>query len=300
MVALSLLLAAAASAPLLPYPVKGTRFELDNASNLTCDCLHLSGSSPVRALLNDDERIQLDDLMRRVADAWADSDRHQRARLLADYLHTGNPGRLTFYLDVVLSCRDGMHVRVLNVLMPTGENATLLRDLETGETLLHIHATKGSPAEFVRLLLAAHGPAGGTGRPGDATPDAEARQKVEELKKRFAKELETKLDSWDVNGQIYLPREGAQPGEAFADGEIDCGGVGGPLAAMPALDPDYVLATRPPKLTCRRDASFRMPLSSFELPSNASLESFFGRRGWAPLPPDLSFADALKWLRARR
>jgi hypothetical protein len=328
MVSLVLVLATQSVVALLPYPVNGTRFELANSSGLRCDCLRLSGSMAVRRLLTDDERVRLDDLMRRVDDGWGESDQRQRARMLVDYLQLGNPGRITFYQDAVLSCNDGMRVRALKVVTASGEEVTLLRDRETGEALLHVYATEGSPAEFVQLVLAVHGPPGAEkGRPASAT-DAETLKRVKELKKRFAKELETKLDSWDVNGQIYLPRPDRQPGETFAeltalwqnfsadagrhvkaawgileafdDGEIDCGKVGAPLAAGPALDPDYLLAARPPKLTCRPDASFWMRYRSFELPDNAPIETFFGKQGWEPLPPDLSFADAVKWLRSRR
>jgi hypothetical protein len=329
MFALLLLLASPPPTPVLPYPVRAVHFELRAGDAVRCDCIHLNGGSVDRSLLTADEKVRLDDLIARVGDTWETADERQRATMMVDYLRLATVGRTTYYSETVLSCSDGLRARATSVLTSSGETASLLRDLDTDEYLMHLHTTKGSPAEFIKLLfeLPRQGKAAGQ-QPSPPPSDAEIERKVEELTQRFAKDLETRLDSWDVNGQVYLPLPGAKGPEvygelnalwsnfspeagrhikamwgvleAFDNGEVSCDGDGGePLAAGPALDPDYLLASRPPKLSCRPDEALWMRRSSFQLPDGELVRKLTGSKEWNPLPPDVSFAEAVRWLRRR-
>jgi hypothetical protein len=329
MFALLLLLASPPPTPVLPYPVRAVHFELRAGDAVTCDGIHLKGGSVDRSLLTADEKVRLDDLIARVGDTWETADERQRATMMVDYLRLATVGRTTYYSETVLSCSDGLRARATSVLTSSGETASLLRDLDTGEYLMHLHATKGPPAEFIRLLFEQPGQGNTAGPPPKPPPsDAEIERKVEQLTQRFAKELQTRLDSWDVNGQVYLPLPAAKGPEVYAElgalwsnfspeggqhikatwgileafdgGEISCDGDGGePVAAGPALDPDYLLATRPPKLSCRPDEAFWMRHSSFQLPDGELVKKLTGSKEWNPLPPDVSFAEAVRWLRRR-
>jgi hypothetical protein len=329
MFALLLLLVSPPPFPVLPYPVRAVHFELRAGDAVTCDCIHLNGGSVDRSLLTAEEKARLDGLIARVGDAWRAADERQHATMIVDYLRLATVGRTTHYSETVLSCSDGLRVRVMKVLTPGGETASLLKDLDTGEYLMHLHATKGSPGEFIKLLfeLPRQGKAAGQ-QPIPPPSDAEIERKVEELTQRFAKDLETRLYSWDVNGQVYLPLPGAKAPEVYAEldalwsnfsartgrhikatwgileafdsGEVSCEGDGGePVAVGPALDPDYLLASRPPKLSCRPDEAFWMRHSSFQLPDSVLVKELTGSKEWSPLPPDVSFAEAVRWLRRR-
>ena len=326
MLGVALCLASVAATTLLPYPVRGTLFTLAQGQSRSCECLSLAGGGVVRELLGTDERAAFDDLLRRVTDEWSRSDRRQRARLLADYMEIGTLGRVVSYQDVVLRCTDGLRVRASKVLTPRGESATLLRDLTTGDYLLRLYASKGSPLEYVEALRAALG-AGSTGAALDSdAAKAEAALTMDTLRRKYAKQLEVRLDSWDIYGEVYMPLPDTQPPQVFAElealwpnfsrdsgrrmriawgifeaidsGDIDCG-PGAPVSAGPAPDPIFLFATRPTNVSCRSSDLFWMRYRSFEMPEGAPIETYFGK-GWEPIPTDLSFPESVRWLRKRR
>ncbi len=329
MLALVALVTSVRLAGLLPYPVKAVHFELRAGETVTCHCLHLAGSAVARTLLRPEEKERLDALLAPLGDRWERADQRQRATMVVDYLRMATVDRSTHYAETVLSCSDGLHARAMRVVTPLGETVSLVRDLTTGEYLMHLHASKGSPAEFVKVVLEELGRAKGEGQsPTQGTPNAELRRRVEALKQRFARDLATKFNSWDVNGQVYLPLPDESTAEvfgelgallaklspeggrriqtvwgilqAFDNGEVSCEADGGePRGAGPALDPDYLVALRPSKLSCQPDRGFWMRRPSFELPDRTLVHELTDSKDWQPLPPDLSLAEVVRWLRRR-
>ncbi|MFZ5785698.1 MAG: hypothetical protein ACOY3Y_04575 [Acidobacteriota bacterium] len=326
MLVLLALLASAAPQAMVPYPVKVVDFELRAADKMECECIQVRGGSVNRALMTAEEAAQLDDILGRVKNTWEAADQRQRVTMTVGYLRLASVGRTTHYSETVFSCRDGLRVRATKVVTGGGETATLLEDLDTGEYLLHLHTTRGSPASLIRLLFelprgSAKGPAPGS--------EPEIERRVEELTRRFSKDLELKFSSWDVNGQIHLPAKEARTPEVYAElealwpnlsakagqhiktvwgileafdnGAIGCDGEAGVLvAAGPALDPDYLFALRPPALSCRVDPTRSMRAPSFQLPDVMGIKDLAGSKEWSPLPSDVSFAEAVRWLRRRR
>lgn len=322
----TLVLLAAAQEPIsvLPYPVKGSSFELKAEAELTCQVIRLSGSAVDRSFLNGEERVRLDEVTSRIRASWGEADSRQRGRMMIDYMQLGNQGRTAFSQDLVFACGDGPHVRVVKLITPEGRKATMMRELNTDEYLLHVQVPTGSTQEFTRLLFSADGTKV-PGRSGVEAPDV-VKKRVEDLANRFEKQLETSLDSWDVNGQIFLSQPGADAVEvytalnaiwdnlspvagrsirvvwgmleAFDSLELECGRAGGALGASPALDPLYMFSIKPPKLSCE-PAEFWMSRPSFVLPLNAPLAEFYGRATWEPVPLDGEFSEAVKWLRSR-
>lgn len=326
MLATFLCLATVAPATLLPYPLRGTLFTLEQGQDRSCNCMSVAGGGIVRDLLGTEERARFDDLIRRVADGWEESDQRQRARLLADYMEIGTLGRVVSYQDVVLSCTDGLRVRATRILTPRGESATLLHDLTTGAYLLRLYASQGSPLEFVDALRAALGADDAEATLDSNAAKTEAARTMDSLRRKYAKQLEVRLDSWDINGQVYLPLPDTSPPQVYAElkglwtnfspesgrrmriawgifeaidsNDIDCG-PGAPVSAGPAPDPMYLFASQPTSVSCRPNDTFWMRYRSFEMPEGAPIATFFGK-GWEPLPTDLSFPQSVRWLRRRR
>lgn len=322
----------------LPYPVSAVRFQLRGEGDFTCDCINLHGTFPVPSLLTEEELVRLDDRMKNVRELWPNADKKQRARLALDYMGFVPFERTKAFDDTVLFCNDGMRVRGLKVTS-VGSHVWFLRDLDSGEYLMRVLAAKASQQALVAFFQAVHEELARAGshlkpKDNDASLDAEEEKMVQNLAKLAKKSFKdggTMWELWELNGYFHVPQKDASGQQiysdlnalwsnfspkagahlkaywgilqAMSDFQVEgAGDPGLPVLAQPMDDPSYIVASGPRKLSCKIDNSVSTWVPTFQLPEStvSVLQTFFGKKGWTPLPPDLSFEETLKWLRKQK
>jgi hypothetical protein len=322
------LLLLAAAQP-LHFTVSHHVGEVRTGSDVTARVLCVSARGVDPSLMTDAQRQYRDDVLRRIDSTWAGETWKGRLRLALALSQADGaaPGARVDQADCRFLFPDETVVRVDFLFSdPTGSDAVVVEDLESGQYLAVEHVGKPSdlPELFTELLGSAFDPNHKPKR--DKAADEELRRRIREESKRVAAKTRAVAE---VNGQRDLLPEGATGddigaalarmwdnldgapcrriervlgllaviratiGKASDPGTL----VTGAVVPASALRFKGVPAIEAPSGTrVVRTSSFRDGLMGLQPPPEEVAKPFYGRRGWWVLDFSSSFPSQVERL----
>ena len=327
MIATLLLLAAAQP---LHFTVVYQTGEVRAGSDVTARVLCVSAMGVDPSLMTDAQRQYRDDVLRRVDSTWERETWKGRLRLALALSQADGaaPGATVAQEGCRFLFPDETVVRVDFLLSnPTGSNAVVVEDLESGQYLAVEHVGKPSdlPELFQKLIRPMFDPHHEVKR--DKAADEELKRRIREESKRAAAKTRAVAE---VNGQRDLLPEGATDEDIGAslarmwdnlDGapctriERILGVLAAVRAALEKDPPDMAAATSgllmpasalrfkgvpaiaaPSGTRVVRTSSYRDEVMDLQPPPEEVIKPFYGRRGWWVLDFSASFPSQVERL----